>query len=160
MTRARRRERNTWSTREWRLAAIADIRAAFATGGRSTGNGFRDERGVFPQVQFSNLYIRPSNDSLAQLLQQARQGVLVYLVRPRGQGRQPGEFLFSAYGYFFAGSEIARPVHFHFATTMRSYLLHVLAVSRELRFFHSRANIGSPYLLLQGRPGPGKIFNI
>jgi PmbA protein len=142
------------------LAAIADISAAFAAGGRSTGNGFRDERGVFPQVQFSNLYIRPSNDSLAQLLQQARQGVLVYLVRPRGQGRQPGEFLFSAYGYFFAGSDISRPVHFHFTTTMRSYLLHVLAVSRELRFFHSRANIGSPYLLLQGRPGPGKIFNI
>ncbi|MCU0236658.1 MAG: metallopeptidase TldD-related protein [Acidobacteria bacterium] len=142
------------------LAAIADIRTAFAAGGKTTGNGFRDERGVFPQAQFSNLFIRPANDSLAQLLQQARQGVLIYLVKPKGAGRQPGELLFSAYGYFFASDGIARPVHFHFATTMRSYLLHVLAVSRELRFFHSRANIGSPYLLLQGRPGPGKVFLI
>lgn len=142
------------------VGAVADIRTAFAAGGKPTGNGFRDERGLFPQVQFSNLFIRPSNDSLAQLLLQARQGVLVYLVKPMGAGRHSGEFLFSAYGYFFNGNEIARPVHFHFATTMRSYLLHVLAVSRELRFFHSRANIGSPYLLLQGRPGPGKDFII
>ena len=142
------------------VAAVADIRTAFEAGGRSTGNGFRDERGVFPQTQFSNLYIRPANDSLAQLLLQARQGVLVYLVKPRGAGRQPGEFLFSAYGYWFAGNEVARPVHFYFATSMRSYLLHVLSVSRELRFFHSRANIGSPYLLLQGRPGPGNVFLI
>ena len=37
------------------------------------------------------------------------------------------------------------------AFSMRSYLLHVAEVSRELRFFHSRANVGSPYLLLQGR---------
>jgi predicted Zn-dependent protease len=109
-------------------------------------------------VQFSNLYIRPANESLAQLLLQARQGVLVYLVKRIGPGRLAGESLFSAYGYSFAGGEIARPVHFHFSTSMRSYLLHVLAVSRELRFFHSRANIGSPYLLLQGRPGAGKLF--
>jgi PmbA protein len=142
------------------VAAVADIRSAFAAGGRSSGNGFRDERGVFPQTQFSNLYIRPANDSLAQLLLQARQGVLVYLVKPRGAGRQPGEFIFSAYGYLFAGNEVTRPVHFHFATSMRSYFLHVLSVSRELRFFHSRANIGSPYLLVQGRPGPGKLFLI
>jgi predicted Zn-dependent protease len=140
------------------VAAAADIRCAFENGVVSTGNGFRDERGIFPQVQFSNLYIRPANESLAQLLLQARQGVLVYLVKRTGPGRLAGESLFSAYGYSFAGGEIARPVHFHFSTSMRSYLLHVLAVSRELRFFHSRANIGSPYLLLQGRPGPGKIF--
>ena len=54
--------------------SAADIRTAFDKGGSSTGNGFRDERGIFPRVQFSNLYIKPSNVSLAQLLRQARQG--------------------------------------------------------------------------------------
>jgi predicted Zn-dependent protease len=142
------------------IAAASDIRTAFEKGSTSTGNGFRDERGLFPQVQFSNLFIRPANESLAQLLLQARQGVLVYLVKLMGPGRLAGESLFSAFGYSFAGGEIAQPIHFHFSTTMRSYLLHVLAVSRELRFFHSRANIGSPYLLLQGRPGPEKLFFI
>ena len=130
---------------------VADIRSAFEKGGSSTGNGFHVEHGVFPQVRFSNLYIKPSNTSLAQMLLRAGKGVLVYLVRRKGSGSRPGESLFSAYGYSFAGGEIARPVHVHFATSPRSYLLHVTEVSRELRFFLSRANIGSPYLLLQGR---------
>jgi predicted Zn-dependent protease len=133
------------------VAAAADIRTAFEKGGSSTGNGFRDERGIFPRVQFSNLYIKPSNASLAQLLRLADKGVLVYLVKRRGAGVRPGDHVFSAYGYFFAAGEITRPVHFHFATSMRSYLLHIMEISRELRFFHGRANIGSPYLLLQGR---------
>ncbi len=142
------------------VAAIADIRTAFARGGHSTGNGFRSEREPFPQVQFSNLYVKPANASLGQLLHQAQNGILVYLVKPRRLERPPGHCLFSAYGFFFAGGEIARPVHFHFATTMRSYLLHILAISRELRFFHGRANIGSPYLLLQGRLDAEKKFLI
>jgi predicted Zn-dependent protease len=133
------------------VAAAADIRTAFARGGTSTGNGFRDERDIFPQVRFSNLFIRPSNEPLVGLLRQARRGALVCLVKSRGGGRSLGERLFSAHGYSFADGEVAQPVHFHFAASMRSYLLHVQAVSRELRFFNSRANIGSPYLLLQGR---------
>lgn len=133
------------------VRAVADIRTGFAKGGTSTGNGFRDERGIFPQVQFSNLYFKPSAVSLAHLLRQAREGILVYLVKLKGCGLQPGELVFSAYGYFFDDEEITRPVHFYFVTSMRSYLLHISEISRELRFFHARANIGSPYLLLQGR---------
>jgi len=144
------------------VAAAADIRTAFEKGGASTGNGFRDERGIFPQVRFSNLFIKPSNDPLAGLLQQARNGVLVYLVKPKGAaasaGPAAGELLFSAYGYSIVNGEIARPIHFQFAASMRSYLLHIQAVSRELRFFHGRSNIGSPYLLLQGRPGGEGLF--
>ena len=52
---------------------------------------------------------------------------------------------------FLKRREITRPAHFYFVTSMRSYLLHVSEISRELRFFHARANLGSPYLLLQGR---------
>jgi predicted Zn-dependent protease len=143
------------------VAAVSDIRAAFEHGGASSGNGFRDERGVFPQAQFSNLFIKPSNEPLARLLQQARHGALVYLVRPRGGAGRPGERLFSAYGFSIVNGEIARPLHLQLATSVRSYLLHIQGVSRELRFFHGRANFGSPYLLLQGRAtgsGDEKIF--
>lgn len=134
---------------------IADIRTSFAKGGNSTGNGFREESAIFPQVRFSNLYFKPSTISLAHMLRQAQKGILVYLVKLKGYGRQPGEYVFSAYGYFFADEEISRPVHFYFLTSMRSYLLHINEISRELRFFHARVNIGSPYLLLQGRCDAG-----
>jgi predicted Zn-dependent protease len=133
------------------VLAVADIRTGFARQKRSTGNGFRDERGIFPQVQFSNLYVKPSVSALADLLRGAGKGVLVYLVKLKGLGDSANEFVFSAYGYVFENEEIARPVHFNFRTTMRSYFLRIMDVSRELRFFHNRFNIGSPYLLLQGR---------
>ncbi|MBN2346660.1 MAG: hypothetical protein JXO51_09755 [Candidatus Aminicenantes bacterium] len=133
------------------VAAVADIRTAFENGGASTGNAFRDERGIFPRVGFSNLYVQPSAQPLARMLQRAEKGVLVHLVKRRDGGRPPGQRLFSAYGHSFAGSEVTRPVHFHFVTSMRSFLLHVLDVSRELRFFPSRGNFGSPYLMLQAR---------
>jgi predicted Zn-dependent protease len=133
------------------VEAAADIRSGFEMGKSSTGNGFRDEGGIFPQVQFTNLYFKPSNVSFSQLLSQAQHGILVYLVKRKGPGRHAGEHVFSAYGYGFDHNEITRAVHFQFSTSWRSYLLHILEISRELRFFHSRANIGSPYLLLQGR---------
>jgi predicted Zn-dependent protease len=133
------------------VAPISDISTAFAKQKKSSGNGFRDERGIFPQVQFSNLYFKPAVSSLAHLLRAAGRGVLVYLVKLKGFGHSPNEHVFSAYGYFFENEEIGHPVHFHFKTTPRSYFLHILEISRELRFFHNRFNIGSPYLLLQGR---------
>jgi predicted Zn-dependent protease len=142
------------------VGAVADIRSAFERGGASTGNGFRDERGIFPAVQFSNLFIKPGNAAFDQVLRRAGKGILVFLVRRLAAGRLPGESVFSAHGYHFAGGEITRPVHFHFATTMRSYFLHILEVSRELRFFQSRANFGSPYLLLAGKPDAGRMFAI
>ena len=141
------------------VQAVSDIRTAFARQKKSTGNGFRDERAIFPQVQFSNLFVKPSVLSLAHLLHAAGKGVLVYLVKLKGLGASPHEFVFSAYGYMFENEEVTRPVHFDFRTSMRSYFLHILDVSRELRFFHNRSNIGSPYLLLHGRcDANGKII--
>ncbi len=142
------------------VLAAADIRTAFTRQKKSSGNGFHDERGIFPQVQFSNLYFKPSVSSLAHLLRTAAKGVLVYLVKLKGFGDSANEFVFSAYGYSFENEEIARPVHFNFRTTMRSYFLHILDISRELRFFHHRFNIGSPYLLLQGRRDSEKKITI
>ncbi|MCX6555177.1 MAG: TldD/PmbA family protein [Candidatus Aminicenantes bacterium] len=142
------------------VSAVSDIRSAFLKQKRSSGNGFRDERGIFPQVQFSNLYFKPSVASMADLLRVAGEGVLVYLVKLKGFGANPNEYVFSAHGYWFADNEIAHPVQFLFKTTMRSYFLRILEISRELRFFHNRFNIGSPYLLLQGRCDPEKKISI
>ncbi|HSQ35274.1 MAG TPA: metallopeptidase TldD-related protein [Candidatus Binatia bacterium] len=139
---------------------VSDIRSAFARGKRSSGNGFRDERGIFPQVQFSNLYFKPSVSSLADLLRAAGKGILVYLVKQKGFGASPNEYVFSAYGYFFEKEEIARPVYLQFKTSMRSYFLRILDISRELRFFHNRCNVGSPYLLVQGRCDAEKKITI
>jgi predicted Zn-dependent protease len=142
------------------VAPVSDIRSAFTKQKISSGNGFRDERGIFPQVQFSNLYFKPSISSLAHLLRAAGKGILVYLVKLKGFGHSPNEYVFSAYGYFFENEEIAHPVHFLFKTTMRSYFLHIIEISRELRFFHNRFNIGSPYLLLQGHCDADKKISI
>jgi predicted Zn-dependent protease len=142
------------------VQAIADVRAAWARQKKSTGNGFRDERGIFPQARFSNLYLKPGVFSLDGLLHAAGHGVLVYLVKRKGFGVAADEIVFSAHGYLFHDEEIGRPVYFTFKTTPRSYFLHILEMSRELRFFHNRANIGSPYLLLHGRCSPEKGVQI
>ncbi len=128
------------------VAAASDIRSAFLR-----GHGFRDEAGVFPRTRFSNLYFKPGNAPLAQLLDRVAEGALVYLVRREGPGRLPGEAVFTAHGFRFARGEVGRPLQFRLSASLRSWLLHVAEVSRELRFFHGRANVGSPYLLLQGR---------
>jgi predicted Zn-dependent protease len=137
------------------VAAACDIRSAFLRGQASTGNGFRDGEDVFPRVRFSNLYFKPGNAPLAQMLDRVAAGALVYLVRREGPGRLPGEAVFTAYGFRFAGGEIGRPLQFRLSASLRSWLLHVADVSRELRFFHGRANFGSSYLLLQGRATEG-----
>lgn len=137
------------------VAAASDIRSAFLRGQASTGNGFRDEAGVFPRTRFSNLYFKPGNAPLAQLLDRVAEGALVYLVRREGPGRLPGEAVFTAHGFRFARGEVGRPLQFRLSASLRSWLLHVAEVSRELRFFHGRANVGSSYLLLQGRTVEG-----
>jgi len=133
------------------MTHVSDIRTAFMQGRSSTGNGFRDERGVVPQIQFSNFYVKPGAFALDSLLDEAGQGVLVPLLRLKSMDRQRGESVFSAYGYGFKDREIGRPVHFYLKTLLRSFLLRVQKVSKELRFFQFRSNVGSPYLLLSGR---------
>ena len=83
------------------VAPISDIRSAFAKQKNSSGNGFRDERGIFPQVQFSNLYFKPSVSSLAHLLRAAGKGILVYLVKLKGFGNSRQRICFFGLRLFF-----------------------------------------------------------
>lgn len=137
---------------------IADIATAFRFGAASTGSGYRNPRSPFPFTRFSNLFIKPTVLPLKNLMSDAGEGIMVLLLRLKSIDKEG--YLFSAYGYRFSGGEIGEPVHFYFKTTFRSYFLNILKVSKEIRFFYSAYNIGSPYLLLEARHKTGGTFTI
>ncbi len=128
---------------------ISDVQSAFQYGSRSSGNGYRSERSLFPTVRFSNLYIKPTVLSLKNLLEDAGKGVLVSLLKLKSVTKEG--FVFSAYGYKFSGNNLLEPVHFHICTTFLNYFLHIVKVSKEMKFFYSTYNVGSPYVLLNAR---------
>ncbi len=137
---------------------ITDLSTASRTKNPSTGNGFRNERSTFPSVQFSNLYIKPTVLPLKNLMTGAKEGVLVSLLKLKSADKTG--YLFSAYGYRFKGDDMLDPVHLYFKTTFRSYLLHILKISKEIKFFYSISNIGSPYVLVEARNKENNIFEV
>lgn len=149
----------TFLMRKGNLAGVVnDIRGAFGTGARSTGNGFRKETAVFPSVRFTNLYIKPTILSMKNLMSDAGDGVLVSLLKLKYVDKDG--YLFSAYGYRFSGHHLLEPVHFYFRTGFLSYFLNILKVSKETKFFYSTANIGSPYLLLEANRKSPHLLSI
>ncbi|UCH97203.1 MAG: hypothetical protein JSV88_10230 [Candidatus Aminicenantes bacterium] len=128
---------------------ISDLAAAFQHNTTSTGNGFRSERSPLPAVGFSNLYIKPTVLPLKNLMADAGVGVLVSLLKLKSIDNKG--YVFSVYGYRFKDDELLEPVHFYFRTSFRSYFLKILKISKEVKFFYSSANIGSPYVLLEAR---------
>jgi len=137
---------------------ISDIQSAFQFGTRSTGNGFRDERSLFPSVRFSNLYIKSTVLSLKNLMEDAGEGILVSLLKLKYIEKEG--YVFSAYGYRFSGNNLLEPVHFYFRTTFLSYFLSILKVSKEIKFFYSNFNIGSPYILLEAKRKTSDLLSI
>lgn len=137
---------------------ISNIQAAFENGAQSSGNGFRNSRSLFPGVNFSNLYIKPTVLSLKNLMKDAGDGILVSLVNLKRIDQE--KYLFSAHGYRFLGDELREPVHCYFKTSFVSYFLNVMKVSKELRFFASTFNIGSPYILLEAKRKSPDMFEI
>ena len=79
----------------------------------------------------------------------AGEGILVSLLKLKYVDKKGP--LFSAYGYRFKNDELLEPVHFYFNTTFQSYFLKILKISREIKFFYSAFNIGSPYILTEAR---------
>jgi len=138
--------------------SISDISMAFQHNTTSSGNGFRSEKVVFPMVRFSNLYIKPSVLPLKNLLADAGKGILVSLVKLKNSEKD--KVVFSAYGYAFENGEIKEPVHFYFKTSFLSFFLHLLKVSREIKFFHSNFNVGSPYILVETKHKADNLFEI
>ncbi len=137
---------------------ISDIQSAFQFNTQSTGNGFRNERSLFPSIQFSNLYIKPTVLSLKNLMEDAGEGILVSLLKLKYIEKEG--YVFSAYGYRFSGNNLLEPVHFYFKTTFLSYFLNILKVSKEIKFFYSNFNIGSPYILLEAKRKTSDLLSI
>ena len=137
---------------------ISNIRTAFENKRESSGNGFRNERSVFPAVRFSNLYVKPTILPLHNLMGDASQGMLVVLLKLKRIEKE--QYLFSAYGYRFENNQLCEPVHFYFKTSFLTYFLNVLKISKELRFFHNAYNIGSPYMLLEASYKSDNMFEI
>ncbi len=137
---------------------ISDLQTSFRHDTKSSGNGFRQDRSVFPMIRFSNLYIKPSVLSLTNLMKDAQDGLIVALVKLKYIDN--GDYFFSAYGYCFNGGQILEPVHFYFKTTFLSFFLNVLRVSKEIRFFPGTFTIGSPYMLLEMKKNRSGEFEI
>jgi predicted Zn-dependent protease len=137
---------------------ISDLNSAFHGQTPATGNGFRNHRGPFPVARFSNLYIKPTVLPLKNLRDSAVNGVVVSLVKLKTIDSRG--YLFSAYGYRFQNGEMQEPVHFHLRTSFRSYLLNILKVSSEIKFFHSAFSIGSPYVLVKAGSKSDNILDI
>jgi predicted Zn-dependent protease len=137
---------------------ISNARTAFENKTESSGNGFRNDRSIFPTVKFSNLYIKPTILPLKNLMKVAQKGVLISLLKLKSV--EEDKYLFSAYGYRFENNELREPVHFNFKTSFLTYFLNILKVSKELRFFHSAYNVGSPYILLEASYKSSNLFEI
>ena len=139
---------------------ISNIQSGFEKQKRSTGNGFRTQRSIFPEVKFTNLYIKPSTFPFSKLHSDARRGILISLVKVKRI--KNGIYTFSAYGYEFSNEDInrGRPVHIYLKTSIESYFLSILKVSKEIRFFYNRINVGSPYVLLEPGKKTGNMFEL
>lgn len=137
---------------------ISNIQTAFENKTSSSGNGFRNDRSIFPVVRFSNLYIKPTVLPLNNLMKVAHTGILISLLKLKKIEKD--KYLFSAYGYRFENNELREPVHFYFKTSFLTYFLNILKISKELRFFHSAYNTGSPYVLLEASYKSPNLFEI
>lgn len=139
---------------------ISDIEASAHNRHWSSGNGFRSPQSPFPQVKFSNLFIKPGTFDLPALLVEASRGILVLLVKLRqvdGDG-----IVFSAYGFPFSNQDIQRhhPVHLLIKTSFQSFFLNIKKLSKEIKYFHRQFNIGSPSILCEGRFDKMGYFSI
>ncbi len=118
-----------------------------------TGNGFRKNDSEMIGTNFSNLFIKPTVIPVTKLFRGKGNKILVSLLKLKS--REGRHYLFSGYGYIFRNGERGESVHFLISTTFKSFFLNIIKISKELRFFYFDFNIGSPYLLVDGRKKRG-----
>lgn len=140
------------------ISPVADLRSAFENGIRPTGNGFRRGDSTMPSTGFSNLFIKPTILGVKNLLNEYDEGIMVSLIKLKLA--ENGNYLFSAYGYKYKYGERGEAVHFYFSTTFLTYFLNIQKISKEMRFFYSGFNVGSPYILLRAKHKSGNLLVI
>jgi len=137
---------------------ISNIKTGFTNNLSSTGNGFRTEKSIFPETKFTNLYIKPSAFPFSKLLNDGNSGILISLIKLKRI--ENGIYYFSAYGYEFENNSIKNPIHIFIKTTVENFFLSIIKVSKEIRFFYNRLNIGAPYLLTECGKKTGELFEL
>jgi len=138
-------------------SSVTDLRSSHIYKMKPTGNGFR-RGGDHPVPGFTNLYIKPSVISVNNILKDISETILISLIKLISSSN--GTFLFSAYGYSYRDGERAEPVHFFINTTFQDFFLNIVKISKEIRFFYSGFNTGSPYLLVKGKKTGDKMVRI
>ena len=138
-------------------SAVTDLSSSHIYKMRATGNGFR-RGGDHPAPGFTNLYIKPSVIGVNNILKDISETILISLIKLISSSN--GNFLFSAYGYNYRDGERAEPVHFFINTTFQDFFLNIVKISKEIRFFYSGFNTGSPYLLVKGKKTGEKVVRI
>jgi PmbA protein len=126
---------------------ISNIQNSFENQSITTGNGFRSQKSIFPEIKFTNLYIKPSTFPFSKLLSDGEKGILISLVKLMQV--KDDKYIFSAYGYEFVDGNINKPIHLFLKTTIETFFLSILKVSKEIRFFYNILNVGAPYLLIE-----------
>jgi PmbA protein len=117
----------------------------------STGNAGRSGYRAPPGVTASNLVVRPGTASLAQLLDEAGEGVYVNDVAGLHSGVNPvtGIFSVGASGRAIGGGELAEPLReFTIASDLVSMLHAVRAAGSESRWVPFGGSVSAPPLLI------------
>ncbi len=127
---------------------LTDLKTSFDTKFKPTGNGFRKGSDRI-SPNFTNLFIKPTIVSVNTILNDNKETLLISLVKPVSS--KNGEFIFSAYGYMYKNNERGKPVRVFFSTTFQDFFLNIERISKEIRFFYSGINIGSPYLFAKSK---------
>ncbi len=138
-------------------SSLTDLRTSLEYGMKPTGNGFR-RGGDQASPGFTNLYIKPSVVSVNGILRDISEAILISLIKLIST--ENGNYLFSAYGYRYQNGERGEPVHFFISTTFQDFLLNIEMISKEIKFFYSGFNTGSPYLLVKSKKTGDKMVRI
>ena len=138
-------------------SSLTDLRTSLEYGMKPTGNGFR-RGGDQASPGFTNLYIKPSVVSVNGILRDISEAILISLIKLIST--ENGNYLFSAYGYRYQNGERGEAVHFFISTTFQDFLLNIEMISKEIKFFYSGFNTGSPYLLLKSKKTGDKMVRI
>ncbi len=130
---------------------LHDSYTARRGGGASTGNAGRSGYRTPPGVSASNLIVSPGTSGLAQLLQEAGEGVYVNDVAGLHSGVNPvtGVFSVGASGRAIMGGERAEPLReFTIASDLVSMLRAVRAAGSESRWVPFGGSVSVPPLLI------------
>jgi PmbA protein len=144
--------RRTALIEEGRLRTyLFDARTARRAGRSTTGNARRGSYRSQPSVGTSNLLLEPGELTLAELVAQAGEGLLVTDVAGLHSGVNPvsGTFSVGAEGRLIEGGELGRPVReITIASDLVGMLRAVRAVGSEARWVPFGGSVKAPPLLV------------